>query len=152
MLAAHRHSSTLRIPPNQNPIGGIVRRECVPHARRGVKGAPNLTFCSKCVDENVDVNDNSIRHCSRIGQVRSGIGTYVGAARRRVHLAHYSFVASRMSPNAWTLVLIKETRNPSGSASSLSELNAPARTSIASANITASSAKSRSMIRTVSLF
>ena len=41
------------------------------------------------------------------------------------------------------------TRNPPGSASSLSESSAPARTPVVSANITASSALSRSVIRRV---
>ena len=42
-----------------------------------------------------------------------------------------------------------KTRNPSGSASSFSDLSASLRTSVVSANITESSAKSRSVIRTV---
>ena len=54
-----------------------------------------------------------------------------------------------MSPNAWTLVLIQETRSPSGFASSLRDSIASDKTSVVSVNITGLSAKSRSVIRTV---
>ena len=51
--------------------------------------------------------------------------------------------------NAWTLVLIQETRNRSGSASPVSDSSASGRTSVVSVNITPSCGKPRSLIRTV---
>ena len=59
-----------------------------------------------------------------------------------------SVAASEMSPNAWILVLMQETRSPSGFASSRGLSSASVKTSYVSAKITASSPKSRSVIST----
>ena len=57
-----------------------------------------------------------------------------------------STAASKMSPNAWIIALIKETRNPSGSDSSLYVSRELVRVSIISASMTASLAKSKVQI------